>query len=86
VNKQLTECTVDDVKSILTYLNMGKYIPQFVDNGISGHVLQEASGTDDLKECGITMPGPILRAFYSQIDEYKRTGVPLNVLAPPGSS
>ena len=84
VNKQLTECTIDDVKSILNYLNMGKYISQFVENGISGNVLHEAESSNDLKECGIAMPGPILRAFYSQIDEFKRTGVPSNVLAPSG--
>lgn len=83
VNKQLSECTVDDVSSILRYLNMGKYIPMFVDNGISGGVLQEAETSNDLKECGITMPGPILRAFFSQIEEYKRSGVPSSVIGSP---
>jgi len=77
----LRDCSIEDVKAILNSLGLSKYLPQFVENGINGSVLVEINSADDLKECGIAMPGPILRSFFNTIKEYKRNGVPQSVLS-----
>jgi hypothetical protein len=51
-----TNWSVDDVKKWLTNLGMEAYVPQFVENAISGEILLEM-GTEDLDYMKITALG-----------------------------
>jgi len=70
----LASLNEDEVASLLATLSIGTEMPR-----MSGADLAELE-EEDLKECGMKV-GPQRRRLLASLDEFKREGVPADVLA-----
>jgi len=71
---------MDQVLKLLASANLTQYSPGFVSSQLSGPALTEILSVEDLKDCGVTMPGPFARLFIKELNVYRESGVPVSKL------
>jgi hypothetical protein len=76
----LESLTMDQVLKLLASANLTQYSPGFVSSQLSGPALTEILSVEDLKDCGVTMPGPFARLFIKELNVYRESGVPVSKL------
>jgi len=66
---------MEEIKILMTNLNLKRFIPKFTLNEVDGRTLQSVTSAAELSELGINVKVKA-RVFYDELSEFKLSGVP----------
>lgn len=74
-NTPLASLSVDQVQQVMTALGLTSYMDQFASAGLNGAQLALTKTVQDLHECGLTLPSPVVRTLLRFIERASKVGV-----------
>ena len=80
-SKNLRALNLNDVSKLLSNLKLAEYENQFLDQRITGAVLNEIESVSELSDCNVHLPEDVATKFVNELREFRVSGVQNTLLA-----